>query len=152
MNVRWLYRVLADPERASDALIGKLADGLRRLRKAEELDDVTRRALMEASYGAFLTAIAPRLGVTPTQVWAADPRRGATADKHWLACSHVRQAAIYLAHTMVGIPQRAIARTVGLTEAAVCLACRSVEQRRDDPNFDRLLDQAAHDVTGRWTV
>lgn len=129
--------------------ITRLADAMRRIIRRQTLDNVALTSLMEATYGGFLVAVCAEFKLSVEAVRQADPRAGHTADKHWRACAHARQAAVYLTHTSLGVPQRAIARTVGLTEAAVCLAIQSVEARRDDPDFDRLLDRVSSDVTGR---
>lgn len=142
-------RLLRDPERASLSLINRLADALRRLRSGQRLDDARTTALIEATYGGFLVAVSPMFAVTAAQVRAAAPQLGATANREWLACAHARQAALYLTNTTLGVSQRALARTIGLTEAAVCFAIRDVEERRSVPDFDRGLDKASLDVTGR---
>lgn len=102
-----------------------------------------------ATYGGMLVAIAPHYGVTPAQVRAVSPQSGATGNVHWRACAHARQAAIYLANTALGLSQKRLALALGLTPAAVCLALRSVEDRRDDAAFDAALQAAQLAVTGR---
>jgi chromosomal replication initiation ATPase DnaA len=105
--------------------------------------------LMLATYGGFLVTVCPHYGVTPQEVRATSPQRGATADKRWQACAHARQAAIYLTNTALGVQQHRLARALGLTRAAVCLAIRSVEDRRDDKAFDALMVEAQAMITGR---
>ncbi|MEM9146006.1 MAG: DUF6456 domain-containing protein [Pseudomonadota bacterium] len=51
-----------------------------------------------------------------------------------------RDTALYLAHTEQGESIRALASAVGSHPSTVMRAVRRVEDRRDDPLFDRLLD------------
>jgi hypothetical protein len=97
--------------------------------------------LIRATYGGFVLAVAERLGVRPTDVHAQDPRRGATADPEWRRLAQVRQAAIYLTNVALGVKQSRLADALGLTPAAICLGLRSVEGRREDPAFDRMLEE-----------
>lgn len=53
-----------------------------------------------------------------------------------LAC----QIAMYLAHVGFGMSMARIARAFGRHRTTVTHACHLVEDRRDDPRFDRLLD------------
>ncbi|PPQ39354.1 hypothetical protein SAMN06265338_103197 [Rhodoblastus acidophilus] len=101
------------------------------------------------AYAGALERTARFYGVTPEQVAETSPQRGATADAHWRACSHARQAAIYLVNTGAGIGQAKIAALLGLTPAAVCLALKDVEDRRDDPAFNEMIFGAMRAMAGR---
>jgi len=50
-----------------------------------------------------------------------------------------RQVAMYIAHAAFGMRYLAIGRLCGRDHTTVAYACRVVEQRRDDPDFDRML-------------
>jgi len=126
---------------------------LRRLEAALAALRSERRAVREpdtilirAVYGGFVASIAVHMGVRPDDVHAQDPRLGATADPEWRRLAQVRQAAIYLTNTVVDVRQARLAHVLGLTPAAVCLGLRSVEDRRDDPDFDALLERLTADV------
>jgi transcriptional regulator with XRE-family HTH domain len=105
--------------------------------------------LVLATHRGFVLALAPDFAVTPEQVAAADPRANLNFDPIWRASRHVAQAAIYLTNTTLGLKQRRLAEILGLTPAAVCLALKAVEDRRDDPTFDACLRRAAELITGR---
>lgn len=109
---------------------------------------VSEVARARSMWGAMVMALAEGHGVTAADVVASDPRAGKTADRTWSACARVRQAAIYLVVTKFGVPQRRLAEALDLTPAAVCLALKAVEDRRDDPAFDAALDRAARMITG----
>lgn len=149
VSVKTYERIRRNPEQARSVTIDRLADALKKLRSGNRLDPADRLVRIEFVYGGFLAQVAPFFGVTPDQVRAQNPRAATTADKAWSTVAHARQAAVYLTHTVGGVPQRAIARAIGLTEAAVCKAIQSIEDRRDDPNLDRMIDAAAKAVAGR---
>ncbi len=105
--------------------------------------------LVLATHRGFVLALAPVFGVTADQVAAADPRANLNFDPTWRGCRHVAQAAIYLTNTTLGLTQRRLAEILGLTPAAVCLALKAVEDRRDDPGFDGALRRASELIAGR---
>ena len=50
-----------------------------------------------------------------------------------------RQTAMYLAHVHFGISLSQVGRTFGRDRTTVAHACARVEDRRDDPKFERTL-------------
>lgn len=141
-------RIVKSPGQASLALIDRLERALAHLLQVPRVD-LLEKALVLSTYRGFVAVLCEHFGVTPDDVDAADPRAGATADPHWRACAHARQAAIYLTNTALGLKQRRLAEVLELTPAAVCLALRAVEDRRDDPDLDVALRRAAKTITGR---
>ncbi len=79
--------------------------------------------------------------MSPAAVHAQDPRRGATADPEWRRLAQVRQAAIYLTNVALASRNRGWLRRSGSPRRRSASALRSVEARREDPAFDRLLDE-----------
>lgn len=123
--------------RARPDIVAKLDAALRRLaspRPGPAPDDLVR-----AAYGGCLAAVAPRHGVDPEQAPAtlAGPERPSNPD--WRAASRARAEALYLAHTRLGVAQNLLAAVAGVTPAAVCLAIRGVEDRRDATAVDAAL-------------
>lgn len=51
-----------------------------------------------------------------------------------------RQVAMYLAHVTCGLTLTEVGRLFGRDRTTAAHACRLVEDRRDDPNFDKSLD------------
>ncbi len=149
VSVNTYHRLRRYPDQARSVTIDRLADALKKLRSGNRLDAADRMVSVELIYGGFLAQVAPFFNVTTDQVRAQNPRAATTADKTWSTIAHARQTAIYLTHAVGGVPQRAIARAIGLTEAAVCKAIQSIEDRRDDPKLDRMIDAAAKAVAGR---
>jgi len=54
--------------------------------------------------------------------------------------SFARQVAMYLAHTRLGLSHAATGRLFGRDRTTARHACRQVEDRREDPRVDSLLD------------
>ena len=50
-----------------------------------------------------------------------------------------RQAAMYLAHVMLGMTITEVGQRFGRDRTTVAHACRTVEDKRDDPQVERLL-------------
>jgi chromosomal replication initiation ATPase DnaA len=50
-----------------------------------------------------------------------------------------RQVAMYLAHVAAGLPMAEVGRLFARDRTTVAHACALVEDRRDDPAFDRAL-------------
>lgn len=82
---------------------------------------------------ALATLVAEQFVVAPSEILSASRRSAAAA----LA----RQVAMYLAHVSFGASMSEIGRAFGRDRTTAAHACRLVEERRDDPYFDALLDR-----------
>ncbi len=104
-------------------------------------------ARIHALYAGALAIIARHYGVAPEEALTrgGEERTGSAS---WRAAAHARQAALYLVHAVAECGQSEIARAVGISKVAVHQAVRSVEDRRDDPAFDRAMDQAERMLRG----
>jgi chromosomal replication initiation ATPase DnaA len=78
------------------------------------------------------TLVAAALGIGLTELRAHSRGRAAVA--------FARQTAMYLAHVHFGISLSQVGRTFGRDRTTVAHACACVEDRRDDPKFERVLD------------
>ncbi|HPG89949.1 MAG TPA: helix-turn-helix domain-containing protein, partial [Hyphomicrobium sp.] len=54
--------------------------------------------------------------------------------------ARARQVAMYLAHVGCGMTMKEAGELFGRDRTTVAHACLIIENRRDDPNFDRALD------------
>lgn len=52
-----------------------------------------------------------------------------------------RQIAMYLMHVVFGVSLSAVGRHFGRDRTTAAHACRQIEDRRDDPDFDLLVDR-----------
>lgn len=55
--------------------------------------------------------------------------------------AHARQIAMYLTHVAFSMSLSAVGRHFGRDRTTAAHACRQIEDRRDDQDFDRLLDR-----------
>lgn len=130
------------------------SDTLKRLQRALDAQarptgatgDDKRPALILAVWAGFLAHTAPFYGVSVDE--ARDRATFRSFDPRAHAISRARQAAIYLTNTALDVPQHELARCFGLTRAAICIAMRAVEDRRDDAAFDAMLAGASRAITG----
>lgn len=60
-----------------------------------------------------------------------------------------RHLALYLVNTELAIRPATLARLFGVTRAAMTMALRAVEDRREDPAFDSAVSAIAARITGR---
>lgn len=59
-----------------------------------------------------------------------------------------RQVAMYLTHVAFGFSLSAVGRHFGRDRTTAAHACRQIEDRRDDRDFDMLLDRLERAVRG----
>jgi chromosomal replication initiation ATPase DnaA len=55
--------------------------------------------------------------------------------------AEARQIAMYLMHVVFGMSLSAVGRHFGRDRTTAAHACRQIEDRRDDPDFDVLVDR-----------
>lgn len=77
-------------------------------------------------------------------VLAQDPKRRATFDPAWKRAADAREKALYVSHTICGVPQRQLAAAAGVTPAAVSLAMGRVEDacEPDETPLFQLVETA----------
>lgn len=115
------------------------------------------RLASRASFLAAAAVAAKRHGVSVSNVVTPpSPQEQANvalaalgrADKTSAQIATARHEALYLAVTACGRSQKSVARATGLSPKAIRKALAAVEDRRDDPKFDRELDRAAAVLMG----
>lgn len=89
---------------------------------------------------ALLALVSETLDLDIEEVKKQDPKKRATASPSWMAAAKARRLTVYLINTELGIPQSRIANVVGLSQASISQTCMAVEDMRDDPQVDELLD------------
>jgi len=87
--------------------------------------DLRLRAIVEASVGQVF-------GVSEAEFGATTRGRARTA--------FARQIAMYLSHVVCGRTLTDVGRQFARDRTTVAHACAHIEDRRDDPRFDRTLD------------
>jgi hypothetical protein len=102
--------------------------------------------LIAAAYrgclAAALEAFAPDM--TAAEALRLLARRGEyPGDGLWRKASQARRYALYLASTELGLRGSHLALVTGLTPAAVSISLGKVEDRMDEPDFERAMQVAA---------
>lgn len=106
-----------------------------------------RPTLIRAAYRGFIAALAARCGLALEAIASAKKNQGGWTTER-LAIAHCRMRAFYLTVTALDLSMSEVGRAIGLTKQAVSKAMRAVEDARDDPATDALLDQVAAFATG----
>jgi len=111
-----------------------------------------QRRLPNRERAVLSSIVAGAFGVSAIDVCA--PQRGRAN------VALARQTALYLSHVVLGMTLSGAGRLYGRDRTTAAHACRLVEDRRDEPGFDRLLsvlentvraqiaDRAAGDIGG----
>ncbi|WP_200962348.1 hypothetical protein, partial [Pseudovibrio sp. POLY-S9] len=97
--------------------------------------------LIGSVYQMFVGLLSQAKGLSPLDVVQADPHANLKGDEAWLVAATVRHQAIYLTVTTLDVPGSAAAAAAKISKQAVSKALRSVEDSRDDPAIDRMLDE-----------
>ncbi|WP_414462933.1 hypothetical protein [Hyphomicrobium sp. DY-1] len=95
------------------------------------------RFLTACAFQAALGVATHEAGIAPEDV--KKPRRGNQNRRE--AATAALQEAIYLTVVHYERPQRSVSRAIGLTQPAIHKGIRAIESRRDDPAYDRKLDE-----------
>lgn len=109
------------------------------------VDRRVRREIERAAQVALTQeTIARALSVPIAELRAPTRRRAPVA--------FARQVAMYLTHVAFGFSLSAVGRHFGRDRTTAAHACRYIEDRRDDPNFDLMLDRLERAVRARPVV
>jgi hypothetical protein len=99
-------------------------------------------------YRAYVVIFAKELGHA-AEVLFADPQARSNLDAQWRASAYVRSLAVYCVTIELGVTGARVGRAVGLTRAAVSQINRRVQDFRDDPKVDALLERVGSLVSNR---
>lgn len=138
-----MVRGLAEPQRRT---LVKLERALDRIERGAPLEQPPH---IIASFWCVATLFfAAELDVSPDIALAPD---GASCpeDPVWLAGSRARQLGFYLTNTELGVSVTQLAKACGTTKQRVHKAVNRIEDLRDDPAIDQLLDRASVHLSGR---
>lgn len=136
---RALRGICLPSSRTLDKLEAALAGGRPKL-SAPDLHTIFRGYLVTAAHA---------LGLDPEVVTASDPGRRATNDPVWARCAHARALAVYCMGMEHGLGPSALGRAAGVTKQAVSIMLKRVEDLRDDPAVDALVEKAGRLISGR---
>ncbi|MBX3493453.1 MAG: chromosomal replication initiator DnaA [Parvibaculum sp.] len=80
---------------------------------------------------------------TVARAWNVSLRELEAPTRRRAPVAEARQVAMYLTHVIFGISLSEVGRLYGRDRTTAGHACQRIEDRRDDPAFDRLLDALA---------
>jgi hypothetical protein len=99
-------------------------------------------------FRAYVVIFAKELGHAE-EVLGSDPQARANLDAQWRANAYVRALAVYCVTVELGVSGARVGRAIGLTRAAVSQINRRVQDFRDDPKIDALLERVGSLVSNR---
>lgn len=142
-------RIKMRPDQRGNVLTyRRLWTALERLKRRGETKKGDHEFLVQTFKG-YVAAAAQTLGVPIEDALLFDHRDNKPKDPVWLSASRVRQAAIYLTCIEHDVGASQLASAIGLTKQAISKARHAVEDRRDDPEFDFLIERIGQMMTGR---
>lgn len=100
--------------------------------------------LLVVTYRGVLASLAHEARLDPAAVAAL----ATFDDSGSRAVARLRHQAAYLLATRLDVPGATLASVVGASKQAIHKALRGVEDDRDDPAVDRLLDRVAAYIVG----
>jgi hypothetical protein len=101
------------------------------------------------AYNGHVAELCRRLGADAEKVLESDPGQRANSDPAWAAAARIRALAVYCTAIEFDVPAAAVARAIGVTRAAASAMLRRVEDLRDDPEIDALVERAGMLISGR---
>ncbi|WP_139229323.1 hypothetical protein [Cohaesibacter marisflavi] len=106
------------------------------------------RALSTTAYRMLLARLADVAGLNVALVLADNPQAQDKQSPARAAASRCRQRALYLIVTELNVPLVMAAGVAGISKQAVSKSLRQIEESRDDPAIDHLLDEMAGEIHG----
>lgn len=92
------------------------------------------------------------IDITVSQVFAVplDLLKSETREEAEIA--RARQVAMYLAHVIGSMPMNEVGQAFGRDRTTVSYACQVIEDRRDEPCFNRTLDLLEGIIRRLWRL
>lgn len=103
---------------------------------------MSRQAAVQLAYRGAVALMAAQGNLDPAEVLTANSQGGKCL------ASTVRQRALYLIVTGFDVPLSQAALAAGISKQAVSKALRRIEDQRDDPEVDQMLDRLQNWLTG----
>lgn len=98
-------------------------------------------------YHTYLASVCKFMGLRPTELRRQLARPGRiNLDPAWRRAAYARQLAMYLTSTEANVTQAELARLTGLHRAGVHQALHDIEDLRDNPDYESLVQHVVLDV------
>lgn len=144
MRRRTLERLAAALARAP------LPDGRRkRANSPASGGDVEMRNLLLMNFRAYVRKFAPAFGLGPDLVLAADPSLRWNVNDEWALAAKVRALAVCCVLTEFGVTGAQVGRAIGVSRQAVSDMVRRVQDMRDDPKIDEMIERVSAEIVWR---
>lgn len=135
-------------EAVQPATLASLALALDRMRHNRDCDESERARLIDMVLRVLTVLICEIEGADAEAVNAQDPKLRATQSADWLAAAQVRQTVMGLASSALGLTGAQLAIAAGMTRAGVKHRLNAHEDRRDNPEFDTLMERLESAIRG----
>ncbi|MEW6256553.1 MAG: hypothetical protein AB1592_11400 [Pseudomonadota bacterium] len=146
VDVSTYWRILGGQSAPQRRTIVKLTRALDRL--AGTVPPAPPPAVVAATWRAAVLCLCHAIGAEPALALDASGH-SSPEDKAWMRAARARQLAFYLVHVELGVGFAELAAAVGSSKQRVHKAVRKVEDLRDDPEIDALIERTAAAITGR---
>lgn len=107
------------------------------------------RPILTLGYRGVLGLTSATFGLDPLAAIAADPRANRPSDPIWKRQAEARRLAIYLSVTEADLPMSLVGDLAGITKQGVSKLLHEIEDARDDPRVDQLLDRVAAAISAK---
>lgn len=128
--------------------VNALRLALRRLVITPEADASPQSAFCNMAVRAAIALICEARGLNAESIQNSIASKRATQSPEWLEASYVRWQAWALVSNAFGIAGADLARSVGVSKSAISQALKSIEDDRDEKEFDREMDRLERALTG----
>ncbi len=148
VRVRQFYRWQSGKAIPRPSSLRRMERALMRLLRQREQAERGEQVLAPVAYRMVLVALADRAGLNVTAVLADDPRGQDKQSPFKHSASLCRQRALYLIVTEMNVPLVAAAGLAGVSKQAVSKGLRVIEESRDEPAINDLLEEVADLIHG----
>lgn len=146
VNLRHYHRYIQGSHDPTPTNFKRLQRALSKI-SGEPSDLARGGSYVFAAYLPVCALVARDMGVDLKLLHKHPPKTRATGSPEWMTASRIREAAVYLLNTAIGITQVEIARGLGVSSASICQICRKMEEKRDDPDFEELISRLESEVS-----
>jgi hypothetical protein len=94
-----------------------------------------------ALFDRSVALVAAELGGDLDEARRHKPWPSRASSPAWIRCADVLRIAMYLLRTIGDVHGAAVGRAAGVDRATITYACGDIEDGRDDPGFDALMQR-----------
>lgn len=140
--VRTWFRI-ANGALPRDATLARLRAALRMMRREASSRPVEDEGVLVLAYRGALGLVASAMGLDPVEAIRADPQANRPFDPLWRSQATARARALYVLNIEALVPMSLAGELAGVTKQAVSKVLRQIEDSRDDPTIDAMIERIA---------